>query len=388
MAGRKIFVGSLPTGIDELTLRAEFVKYGQVEDVFIKQNCEAGRQWAFVTFQTAEQANFAKDSCDRNLMFPGAESPCDVMLAKNQGLFGQEPLGSAGTAPGGEAGPRKIFVGSLPDGCQEGLLRAEFAQYGNIEEVYLKPGCEPGRQWSFVTFSYPAQAQAAAAGANGIVHFPGASKVCEVTLARNQGMYGQDAMGGPSAQHGAPQHGSPGMSSSGASGARKIFVGSLPDMISENALRDELSRYGQITDVYLKTGCEPGRQWAFVTFAHPQQASAARDSCDRKLFFPGTSSPCEVTMAKNQGLFGQDSIAPNGPVSAPPPHSQGYSQGYQGQPPPPATPPPAHLTPWRMYKTVSGIPYYHNQTTGQTVWECPPDLQAQGGQQGHRYAPY
>jgi len=28
-----------------------------------------------------------------------------------------------------------------------------------------------------------------------------------------------------------------------------------------------------------------------------------------------------------------------------------------------------------MYKTAAGLPYYHNNSTGVTTWECPPDLQ-------------
>lgn len=29
-----------------------------------------------------------------------------------------------------------------------------------------------------------------------------------------------------------------------------------------------------------------------------------------------------------------------------------------------------------MYKTVAGLPYYHNHVTNVTQWECPPELQA------------
>jgi len=53
-----------------------------VEDIFIKPNCEPTRQWAFVTFSTAEQASLAKEQTDRILQLPGAERACDVMVAK------------------------------------------------------------------------------------------------------------------------------------------------------------------------------------------------------------------------------------------------------------------------------------------------------------------
>jgi len=520
MAGKKIFVGSLPPNIDDLTLRGEFAKYGQVEDIYIKPNCEPTRQWAFVTFATAEQAQFAKESCDRILTLPGATGPCDVMLAKNQGMFGQEPLGGGG--PAASTAPKKIFVGSLPDGIQEAPLRAEFGKYGTIEEVFLKQGCESGRQWAFITYVTHEEANYACESTNGLIQFQGAARPCEVTLARNQGMFGQSPLGNEASQAhaaGGVRYADPGAgttASPSVAAPRKCFVGSLPDWITEDMLRAEFSRFGEIVEVFIKQGCEPGRQWAFVTYASHAEAQLAKESCDRILTFPNWDRPCEVTLARNQGMFGQESLNGGG-RSAPAPAKTGTvagaagdgprkifvgslpdgvsendlraefsryghvidvflkagshsgrhwsfvtfatpeqasqaktatdrvltfpgslqpcevmlakNQGMFGQspiggggaaqpaaaaapaaynggahhvaapvaahapprgggaaPPPPSGPPPAHLTPWREYKTVAGIPYYHNAKTGETTWECPPDLQAQPGP--GRYSPY
>lgn len=508
MAGRKIFVGSLPNGITDASLRQEFGKYGQVEEVFVKPGCEPGRQWAFVTYASTEQAQLAKESCDRILQFPGSERPCDVMLAKNQGMFGQQDAGMGmhmGAMPSAAATmPRKIFVGSLPDGMTEGPLRAEFGKYGTVEDVFMKPNCESGRQWAFVTFQTPDQASTAVECTNGVLTFPGSFRACEVTFARNQGLFGQDSINSGGGALALGGYAPPAMA-----GPRKIFVGSLPDGITDAQLRSEFSKYGQIADVFMKQGCEPGRQWAFITFMSSEQAQFAKESCDRVLVFPGSERPCEVTMARHQGMFGQEPLTQGGPVAymaggaqyaapaaiegpkkifvgslpdgiqdgmlraeyskygqiidvylkpgcepgrqwgfvtfATPEQAQyakdstdrvlifpgadrpcevmlAKNQGkfgqapltsYQGgptatvidrsQPPPPATPPPAHLTPWRQYKTASGLPYYHNPVTGVTQWECPPELQAQrqvpgqpnayGGARapfngGQRFSPY
>lgn len=423
MAGRKIFVGSLPNGIQEPAIRAKFEEYGQIEDVYIKQGCEPGRQWAFVTFAAPEQAQLAKERTDRQLQFPGTEHPCDVMVARNQGMFGQQslpgdhpPPAQAAIGLGGEAeGPKKIFVGSLPDGITAQEVKTEFSKYGMIQDTYLKEGCEPGRQWAFVTFTNSKDAQLAKQSTDRILVMPGGTRPCEVTLARNQGMYGQETLASSAP---APGYGAPMPAVAASSGPRKVFVGSLPDDVSETMLRGEYERYGQIVDVFVKNGCESGRQWAFVTFATAEQANAAKEGTDRILMLPGATRACEVMLAKNQGKFGQDAMGAAGNSAAAgsyPPGAMVYpgAAGYQvpmagaygmavapaygyvpagagaGPPPPPSAPPPAHLTPWRCYHTAAGLPYYHNHATGQTQWECPPEFQvaAMPGQQV-RYSPY
>jgi|EP00927_Polykrikos_kofoidii_P079341 RNA recognition motif-containing protein len=409
---KKLFVGSLPHGVSDVTLRATFEQYGQVEDVFIKPNCEVGRQWAFVTFASAEQCRYAKECCDQQLTFPGADRPCDVMIAKNQGMFGQGSVNStpapvAQQSVGVFEGPKKIFVGSLPDNIMEEQLRSEFSKYGSVTDVFVKPGCEPGRQWAFVSFLTAAEAQHAKVSTDRILMFPGSVKTCEVTLARNQGMFGQEAIahGSSAGSYQQSNYMQPLVSQppraaapqSMTQGARKIFVGSLPDHVNEGILRSEFEKFGQITDIFIKTGCEPGRQWAFVTFATHEQAAFAKDSTDRTLILSGADSPCEVMLARNQGKFGQDPVASTPAAGVVMPL---VAMAAGGQPPPPTAPPPAHLTPWRCYYTAAGLPYYHNHSTGVTQWEAPPELSTPAGASGAygtagagcggqmRYSPY
>merc|ERR1712203_329923 len=101
-------------------------------------------------------------------------------------------------------------------------------------------------------------------------------------------------------------------------------------------------------------------------------------STDRLLTFPGSLQPCEVIFAKNQGMFGQNPMnhtsAPAAAGYASNCASTGYTAGYESYgvvapqvvappqqqatvvaPPPPSGSPPAHLTPWREYKTATGI---------------------------------
>jgi len=400
---RKIFVGSLPDGMDGGPLSAEYSKYGVVEEIFLKPGCEPGRQWAFVTFNNPQEASDAVDLTNGVLMFPGSLRPCEVSLARNQGMFGEGSVsGTTGRAavsspaPVPVAGPRKVFVGTLPDGVTESLLRTEFSKFGQVVDVYLKPNCEPGRQWGFITFGNPDEARFVKESCDRILVLPGANQPCEVTLAKNQGLYGQSSIDsssqsqssfGSAGSYGAPQ----GMES--MDGPSKIFVGSLPTGCNEHMIRAEYSKFGQVTDVFIKPNCEQGRQWAFVTFVSQQQAQNAKNATDRVLRFPGSEKTCEVMLAKNQGKFGQQplnahsgGLAAGGPM--PSYGNGGMGGGYSAnQPPPPSTPPPAHVTPWKMYKTESGLPYYHNAQTGATTWDCPQDLQGLSAYGGHAASP-
>lgn len=432
-ASRKLFVGSLPYGIQDSLLRQEFGKYGQIEDIFVKQGCEATRQWAFVTYSRPDEAQRAKDATDRLLQFPGCDRPCDVMVAKHQGMFGQDPVGAGYAGAGGDAwagapqsagwddasyggasymapaaysqsqygmhyggsssygndssaSAKKIFVGSLPDSITEGDLKAEFGKYGQILDIFVNAKTvEAGRQWAFITFATADQASSAKVSTDRQLVFPGSEKACEVTIARHQGMFGKEPIaperGSQSMQyHEACMHPPAKYSSAPASqGPRKIFVGSLPNNCTEGALTAEFSKYGQVIDVHInQKECEPGRNWAFITFASAEQATYAKDATDRVLTMPGADRACEVMLAKNQGKFGQDSLGggPNHGSQGGYGAGGGYDMGMQ--PPPPVTPPPQHLTPWRMYKTAAGLPYYHNHATGVTTWECPPDFQVPG----------
>ena len=59
--GRKVFVGGLSWDINDSTLRQDFGKYGEMEDVYIPTDKETGkmRGFAFVTFKDPRDAEDA-----------------------------------------------------------------------------------------------------------------------------------------------------------------------------------------------------------------------------------------------------------------------------------------------------------------------------------------
>mmetsp|Transcript_135389 Transcript_135389/g.337787 ORF Transcript_135389/g.337787 Transcript_135389/m.337787 type:complete len:305 (+) Transcript_135389:2-916(+) len=304
-------------------------------------------------------------------------------MAKNQGMFGQQAatpdehsaaqyasMNRSAIVPAGappmQEGPRKILVGSLPDGVSAEIVRSAFEQYGTIIDIYVKPNCEPGRQWAFVTYSAHHEAQRAKLATDRVLMIPGAHQTCEVLFARSDGS-NQVAGSAPSSSMAA--NGVPG---SGGSSTSKIFVGSMPGNVTERDLRAEFSRYGHILDAFAKPDCEPGRQWGFVLFAKPEEASIAKECSDRLLSFPGSDRPCEVMLARNRQEGGR------------PEHAD--QQTARQQPQSAAEEFDVKSTTWRVYHTKDGNPYYHNTATNVTQWERPHDLPPQSRRP--RYSPY
>eukprot|EP00929_Paragymnodinium_shiwhaense_P057313 TRINITY_DN2868_c0_g1_i1.p1 TRINITY_DN2868_c0_g1~~TRINITY_DN2868_c0_g1_i1.p1 ORF type:complete len:465 (+),score=112.65 TRINITY_DN2868_c0_g1_i1:80-1474(+) len=381
---KKLFVGSLPDDITSATVKAIFSNYGTVTEAFVKNQALPGKKFAFVTFATEVEAQAAKDVTDGKVQLPGAEKPLTVSLAKNQGLYGQQappPMlqqaamtatyvtggPNAATTPPALDGPKKIFIGSLPDIATPPMLQEEFGKFGTISDVFVKATTEPGRKWGFVTFSSHAEAHNAKEATDKNLILPGGTRPCEVSIAKNQGLHGEAPMPAVKAD----------MS---VLGPRKLFVGNLPDGVTEESVRAEFGRFGGIVEVFFPKGCEPGRQWAFVTYSTPSEALLAKDSAHAKLIMPGQVNPVEVTMAKNQGKYGQDPMA--APAAGAMLAGGGLMQGLvPGLGLAPGLALGGMMAPqlsWRMYTTPTGLPYYHNHATGVTQWEAPAELMGQG----------
>ena len=61
-AGRKIFIGGVPFGVDQHMVKEDFMQYGDIEDVYLPTDRETGklRGFAFVTFRDSRDAH---DAC-------------------------------------------------------------------------------------------------------------------------------------------------------------------------------------------------------------------------------------------------------------------------------------------------------------------------------------
>eukprot|EP00747_Dinoflagellata_sp_TGD_P077227 gnl/TRDRNA2_/TRDRNA2_159494_c0_seq3.p1 gnl/TRDRNA2_/TRDRNA2_159494_c0~~gnl/TRDRNA2_/TRDRNA2_159494_c0_seq3.p1 ORF type:complete len:400 (+),score=20.94 gnl/TRDRNA2_/TRDRNA2_159494_c0_seq3:101-1300(+) len=92
----------------------------------------------------------------------------------------------------------------------------------------------------------------------------------------------------------------------------KLFVGSLPDAVPSEDVKNAFAKYGQVVEVYVKPHCPPGKQMAFVTFQDYQEAMQAKQATHRQLMLPYSDKPVEVMFARTQTGGGgsyEDSVA-------------------------------------------------------------------------------
>merc|ERR1719217_1787366 len=114
----------------------------------------------------------------------------------------------------------KLFVGSIPQGTTESMLREEFERFGPVVEIFLKSdNTEEGRMWAFVTYGDSEQARMAAETLHEKLVFPNSSRACAVTIARSSAPAADPA---PALTYNLPP-------TAQADGPNKLFIGTIPE---------------------------------------------------------------------------------------------------------------------------------------------------------------
>lgn len=188
MAGpTKLFIGSIPAGTTKEALKAEFERYGVVMDVFLKNDqSEPHRMWGFVTYQDAASAAASVNALHERLVLPGGSRPCAVSFARNsqaQHSMAAASLSQVTVNP--NLGQTKLFIGTIPVGTTEAMLRQEFEKYGQVTEIFLKnDGTDSQRMWGFLSYADPQSAAVAVSSLHEKLMLPGSMRPCAVSFAR------------------------------------------------------------------------------------------------------------------------------------------------------------------------------------------------------------
>ncbi|EYC19726.1 hypothetical protein Y032_0023g682 [Ancylostoma ceylanicum] len=129
-ATRTLFVGNMPSDIREYEIRKVFERYGKIEDIDIKTPANTDAAYAFVMFQTLEQAMDAKHGEHDRAIRPGTVR-CKIGYGKSQ--FYRERSNAVS---------RRLWVGGLGSWTTADVLAKEFDRYGPIESLEYENGAE------------------------------------------------------------------------------------------------------------------------------------------------------------------------------------------------------------------------------------------------------
>lgn len=247
-----MFVHGVNEDTDCNDLAAPFYKFGDVTDSF-----NPGRGFAFITMATPEEAQAAIKGLD------GTEvcgRTIQLNLARPKGAPAPPGGGrGAGRGGGGRGGRNnaeeqglKLFVHGVGEETSSTTLMSAFGKHGNVTDAY-----NSGRGFAFITYTTTAEANGA------IEKMEGAEidgQYIQVNIAKPKGEAGAARGGGGGRGGGRPQ----------AAEGCKLFVHGVSEDTPNEDLQGVFEKHGSVTDTF-----NPGRGFAFVTFATPDEATKA-----------------------------------------------------------------------------------------------------------------
>jgi len=267
--GRKIFIHNVSEESTYEDFQEAVEKHGEVTDFF-----NPGRGFAFITYSTAEEAQACIKAMD-NTEVGGRSIQMNIARPK-----GEKP--APGTGGKRQEAPEgcKLFVHGITQETDNYSLKTAFEAHGTVTDAY-----NPGKGFAFVTYSKPAEAQAAIAAMEG-------TEVCgcyvTINVAKPRG--GGDTPGGRGGRGGKAGGGGRREEVEGA----KLFVHNVSEDTAQEDLWNAFAEHGTVTDAY-----NPGRGFAFVTFASAEDAQKAMNALEGQEVC-GREIQCNVAKPREQ----------------------------------------------------------------------------------------
>eukprot|EP01009_Symbiontida_sp_KSa7_P004178 NODE_201_length_1214_cov_270.198283_g160_i0.p1 GENE.NODE_201_length_1214_cov_270.198283_g160_i0~~NODE_201_length_1214_cov_270.198283_g160_i0.p1 ORF type:complete len:391 (+),score=77.34 NODE_201_length_1214_cov_270.198283_g160_i0:24-1175(+) len=260
-----VFVGGVAPDVSEEELRSIFGAYGHIVEVCLKKG------YAFIDYDSVQSARAAcamdgfilgeKTLGVRlNIHSPRTQAPIQpavhvITLPPRSAPPVVRPTPpTVGLSPRG--GDRKskcsVFVGSLAHNITEQDLMAAFGQYGSVTQVCLKHG------YAFIDYT-SAESAALACNMDG-QEMGGRAIAVRLNTAANSGS------GVKASPRAAPPTHPPPRSTSGVP---PVFVGGLPEGVTEQDIIGVFAAYGHITGIRMK------KTYCFIDYATREAAQAA-----------------------------------------------------------------------------------------------------------------
>jgi len=276
----RLFIGQLPSEITSEELEEHFGQYGEIKDVFLPKSNKSKRI-AFITFVSDKSlyAALAEKKC----VFHGVESHLTQALPKGSSLPGNPNFGMThgrNSSTGGFQASTRIFLNNIPDGTTSDELTDFFGEFGEVTDVFYKVT----NPFGFVTFG--SETDMYKALARDPMIFKGAELKAEVAKPKPQ--RGGPGMGAPQQQQqaygGGYQQQQQAFSPYGAPAApvsnrrsepnARLFVGGLNHEVTDEAIKNYFSQFGEISDFFRPAG-KSGGSFGFVTYEDTHSMFAA-----------------------------------------------------------------------------------------------------------------
>mmetsp|Transcript_13464 Transcript_13464/g.21224 ORF Transcript_13464/g.21224 Transcript_13464/m.21224 type:complete len:948 (+) Transcript_13464:94-2937(+) len=230
-----VFVGNLQESITQAQLEAAFSAFGVVQSVLVA--AKEGRTYGFVKFASMESATRAIAGLSGQNGWVVKMANKDMGSGEN---FGKGGFGKGDGKPSVFSNSKpthtNVFVGSLKDGLTNAQLEKVFKSYGTVDSCVVMD--KEGKTYGFVEFSTIAEAQAAIEGMNG-------QEGLVVKFSNNDNV--------PMSWEDSIPH-------------SNLFIGSLPQDMTEGKLRGICERHGSVQSCSLRTDAEAGKCFGFVKF--------------------------------------------------------------------------------------------------------------------------
>jgi len=157
----KLFVHGVKQEVKEETLKQKFSSFGKVVDCF-----NPGKGFAFVTFETAEEAKSAMDNLD-GTTYNGNKMSINVSKPKEKPKQEKKKnkkkkMKAADIAERFGSESSRVFVKNIDKDADVDEVRKLFESHGNVKDVY-----NPGKGFAFVSYSESSEAEAAVQALNG-----------------------------------------------------------------------------------------------------------------------------------------------------------------------------------------------------------------------------
>lgn len=295
--GARLYVGQLPAGVEEATVREAFARFGKIQSCLIKTPVARPgattpvSSWTHIVFENQSSVTEAIAAAD-SVLINGQKVKIEEPRAKPVRTPRAPQAGSAPRQP--KAAPvrnasvdaARVYVGNLPFQYSDAELKQEFSRFGNVTRVLIPKswfrGQASSRGFGFVSFEKAEEVSAALAASDVVIK----GRTIRIASAR------------------AP---TPKVTA---------FISGIPEGTTVQEIEAVLGKFGVAESNIVKANTSDRKGFAFVKFNTPEGLINAVKECGT-MTLHGGESRCSVSRGSVRAPFRRNRGGPRRAARAP-----------------------------------------------------------------------